>query len=306
MDCVATWLLEGDPAIRWQAMRDLTDARTAEIDRVRRQVAETGWGAETLGAQDAEGTWGGGLYTPKWTSTTYTLLLLRRFGTPPDTPACRRGAQHLLDQATWLDGGVSYWKTKHQAEVCVNGMVLSIAAYFRLDDPRLADIADLLLRSRFVDGGWNCDERPTVHHSSFNTTISVLEGLLEYQRSRPEIDADVDAAIAEGHRFLADHRLFRSCRSDDVIDPRWKRFSFPPRWHYDVLRGLDHLRDAGAAPASAFTDGIDLVRSKESLDGTWKLENRHRGREHFVMEPGGAPSRWNTLRARRVLRWWEG
>lgn len=304
-DAVLEWLLEGDPAIRWQTLRDLLDTPGPEVERARSQVARKGWGARLVSHQDPDGTWGGGIYTPKWTSTTYTLLLLRSLGLPQDHPAAQEGCRHLLDDAEWVDGGVSFWKTRRQAEICVNGMVLAIVSYFRYPHPRVRRIVDLLLARQFADGGWNCDERPDAHHSSFNTTISVLEGLAEYQSARSQPDAEVSGAMAGGHEYLAAHRLYLSHRTGEVIDPAWTRFSFPPRWHYDVLRSLDHLQGVAAPHDQRFDKGIELVRRRRGEDGRWLLQNPHRGRVFFELEAVGEPSRWNTLRALRVLRWWE-
>jgi hypothetical protein len=307
MEATTQWLLEGDPAIRWQVLRDLIGAPPETVVPVRRRVASEGWGKRLLASQDASGTWGGGLYTPKWTSTTYTLLLLRRLGLEPQNRSARLGAQILLDRARWMDGGVSYWKTVKLAELCVNGMVLSIASYFRLEDPRVEDVLGLLADRQLADGGWNCDPRSDGHHSSFHTTVSVLEGLAAWEDAHHDRSPiDVRDVMRRAWEFFATHRLYRSHRTGDVIDARWTRFSFPPRWYYDVLRGLDHLASRDAPRDDRYCDAIDLVRARRKADGRWALQNPHRGqRDHFAMEVAGRPSRWNTLRAARVLTWWE-
>jgi hypothetical protein len=297
------WLLDGDPSVAWQAQRDLAaDDRWHET---RARVAVEGWGDRLLELQDRSGTWADGLYTPKWTSTTYTLLQLRRLGLEPSNPQAIAGARRLLDDARWVDGGVSYWASHRYAERCVNGMVLSIGAYFDVEDPRLDGLAAMLIDSRLSDGGWNCDDyRGDTHHSSFNTTISVLEGL-QLWRTRTG-SRKADEAIATGQEVLLVHRLFRSHRSGGIIDEAWTRFAFPPRWHYDVLRGLEHLRDTGVAPDTRAAEAIEVVRRRRRPDGRWPIGPRHSGVEHFRMEQGRQPGRWNTLRALRVLRWWEG
>jgi hypothetical protein len=254
--------------------------------------------------QGLDGRWANGLYTPKWTSTTYTLLQLRRLGLEPRNAQAIAGVRRLLDDARWVDGGVSYWTTHHFAERCVNGMVLSLASYFDVEDVRLDGLAAMLVDSRVGDGGWNCDDyRGATHHSSFDTTISVLEALHLWKLRTGSIAAD--EAIASGHEVLLQHRLFRSHRTGEVINDAWTRFAFPPRWHYDVLRGLEHFREAGVASDPRAEEAIAVVRRRRRPDGRWPIGPRHTGVEHFRMEEGRNPGRWNTLRALRVLRWWE-
>ena len=297
------WLLDGDPSVAWQAQRDVAgDGKWSET-RVR--VATEGWGGRLLALQDPDGRWAGGLYTPKWTSTTYTLLQLHRLGLEPGNAQAIAGVRRLLDDATWVEGGVSYWSTRPFAERCVNGMILSLASYFDVVDPRLDGLAAMLNASRVEDGGWNCDDyRGHTQHSSFNTTISVLEGL-HLWRCRTG-SSEADDAIASGQEVLLRHRLFRSHRTGEVIDDAWTRFAFPPRWHYDVLRGLEHLREAGVVPDPRAEEAIEVVRRRRRPDGRWPIGPRYTGVEHFRMEAGRNPGRWNTLRALRVLRWWEG
>jgi hypothetical protein len=300
---VTDWLLEGDPSVVWQTQRDLLD-RPDEAATTRSEVAARGWGRRLLDLQDPSGRWADGLYQPKWTSTTYTMLLMRRLGVDPANTAACRGAQVLLDDADWVDGGVSYWSGRLEAERCVNGMVLSIGSYFDLSDDRVDSIAGLLIRSRLVDGGWNCrDQRGDDLHSSFHTTLSVLEGLHLWRSSRDT--AAADEAIASGEEFMLAHRMYRSHRTGHVIDRRWTRFSFPPRWHYDVLRGLDYLQGAGARRDSRLSGAIELVDESRRPDGRWPIGPSYSGEVHFKMESGRAGGRWNTLRALRVLRWWE-
>jgi hypothetical protein len=140
--------------------------------------------------------------------------------------------------------------------------------------------------------------------SSFHSTICVLEGLLEYETTRGP-RSNVTAARLRGQEYLVERRLFRSLSTGRVINPAWTAISFPTRWHYDILWGLDYLRRAGAAPEDdRIAEALDLVASKQDSLGRWPLENPHAGPVYFEMEgPAGAPSRWNTLRALRVLRW---
>ena len=303
-DVSLDWLLEGDPAIRWQVERDLLDKPPEVWEVTRADVARVGWGKRLLNQQDEGGTWGRGLYGPKWTSTTYTLLLLRRLGLPPSNSQAITGCRRLLDDGDWINGGVSLFRGLQLAEKCVNGMVLSLVSYFDVSDSRADAIAGMLRVGRLPDGGWNCEDRRGATHSSFHTTISVLEGLLEWKRRTGR--SDVDGAIASGQEFMLDHQMHRSHRSGEVINQAWSTFHFPPRWHYDVLRGLDHLQDAGASTDDRAADAVELVRSKRRKDGRWSKGSQYSGRVYFIFEPGSVPGRWNTLRALRVLNWWDG
>ena len=296
---VIEWLLDGDPAIAWQAQRDLAGG---DWSATRKRVAAEGWGRRLLDHQDPAGTWGGGLYQPKWTSTTYTLLALRRFGLEPGNDQAIAGCMRLLDDASWIDGGVSYWANHTHPELCVNGMVLSVLSYFEVPDPRVDSIVELLARMPLADGGWNCRHHHGDTHSSFHTTISVLEGLGAWRR-RGE-DPSVDAAVKRGHEFLLSHHMFRSHRTGEIINPEWTKPHFPPRWHYDVLRGLDYLQEAGAWPDPRAADAVEVLESGRRPDGRWPKGSQYSGPTFFTMEPGRVPGRWNTLRALRVLKWW--
>ena len=292
------WLLEGDPAIRWQTMRDLTDTAAGEIAAERSRVSTEGWGARLLALQADDGHWGGGIYSPKWISTTYTLILLRRFGIDPATTECRTAIDRVRDRVFWRGPRPFF---EYQGDTCVTGMVLALAAHFGVTGGS-GPVVDWLLDEQLDDGGWNCETRNGSVRSSFHTTLSVLEGLLEWERA-----VGPDPAIAEArdkaHEYLLERRLLRFLSNGEVINPRWKLFSFPPRWHYDVLRGLDYLRDAGILFDERCGEAIALVEGKRSKNGTWPLQNHYAGKEHFKMEPGpGKASRWNTLRALRVLQ----
>lgn len=304
-DDVVQWLLEGDPAVRWQALRDVAGAAGRTVERERRKVAHDGWGARLLAKQDPEGTWAHGLYTPKWTSTTYTMLLLRDLGLPASNPQAHKACALLLDEGLRPDGGISYG-FRRGSETCVTGMVLSILASFGYDDDRLDAIAGHLLGRQMPDGGWNCRHpSPATTHASVHTTISVLEGLCHYETSVGRKLREVRAAQRRGREFLLAHRLFRSHRTGNVIKAEFTRFAFPPRWHYDVLRALDHFQAIDAPRDARLDEAIAIVRARADAGGRWPLEYTYRGETHFELERVGAPSRWNTLRALRVLRWWD-
>jgi hypothetical protein len=303
-DLILDWLTDGDPAIRWQTQRDLLHQPPQAWEATRAEVGRVGWGRRLLDRQDKGGTWGEGLYGPKWTSTTYTLLLLRRLGLAPSNPQAIEGCRRLLDDADWIDGGVSLFTGQRLAEKCVNGMILSLVSYFDISDSRTDSVARMLLAGSMVDGGWNCEDVLGATHSSFHTTISVLDGLLEWKRRTGSNDAD--SAIAGGHEFMLRHQMHLSHRTGEVINQTWSTFHFPPRWHYDVLRGLDHLQDAGSPWDPRAAGVIELVHSKRRKDGRWGKGSQYSGRVFFVLEPERAPGRWNTLRALRVLNWWRG
>ncbi len=301
---ILNWLMEGDPAIRWQVQRDLLEAPPEEYEWERSRVAQEGWGVDLLARQDPGGTWAGGLYSPKWTSTTYTLLTLRHFGLPPDHPQAAKGCEVLLAKGLFHDGGINLFKSIEYSETCVNGMLLALFAYFRLSDERLHSIARFLLGEQMPDGGWNCERIHGATHSSFHTTISVLEGLREYGSHHPT-SKEIQAAVLRGHEFLLAHRLFRSHRTGKVVDASMTRMNFPPRWHYDFIRALEYFQSVDATYDERMRDAIQLLEKKRRGDESWPAYRPWSGRFFFQMEAAGTPGRWNTLRALRVLRWWE-
>ncbi len=317
MDIVA-WLLDSDPAIRWQVMRDLIDAPEEEVAAERARVAGEGWGARLLALQRQDGHWDGGLPTftskaaadwwhalpparqgtlfPEWTSTAWSLMLLRNFGLDPASAPARHAVRLVREKCRWEHGGEPFFAG--EVEPCINGKVVAIGAYFGED---VRGIVDRLLGEQMDDGGWNCEQENGSMRGSFHSTIDVLDGLLEYERTTGGTP-EVSAARLRGQEYLLERRMLRRRSNGEVIDPAWTQFSYPTYWHYDVLRGLDYLRAAGALPDRRMAEAIDLVESKRDADGRWPLENPHPGRLHFGMDEGeGKPSRWNTLRATRVL-----
>jgi len=300
------WLMDGDPAIRWQVMRDLLEVPEQRWQAERRKVARAGWGARLLALQEAGGGWGGGLYSPKWTSTTYTLLTLRDLGLPGTNAAARRGARLLMDHMLGPEGSQQFDERLRRLDLCIVGMLLSLGAVYGVRDARLAELAAHLLGHQMDDGGWNCNvKKRGAVHGSFNTTFNALDGLQDYREAEPAADAGaIGAAQQRATEFMLIHKLFRSDKTNRVIRSNFVMFSFPPRWYYDVLRGLDYFQRVRAPRDARFGEAIELVRKKQRADGTWPLQNRHAGRAFFEMERAGQPSRWNTLRALRVLRWW--
>lgn len=306
---VMEWLLDSDPVIRWQVMGDLTDESEAVVGAERARVASEGWGAQLLALQGADGRWDGGTYRPgwvdeskpffdAWTATHFSLQLLREFGLEPAGPPARRSVALVRENVRWDANGAPYFEG--ETEPCINGIVAAIGAYFGED---VDGVADRLLGGQLDDGGWNCWAEYGARVSSFHTTMCVIEGLAAWEGAGGSSDA-VTAARHRGEEYLLERRLFRSRSTGEVVDPRFTMFSFPTWWYYDVLRGLEYFRASGAAFDERCAEGIDLVAGKRDSEGRWALENTHQGPTHLEMEgPDGFPSRWNTLRALRVLNW---
>ena len=299
------WLLRSDPAIRWQVLRDLADAGPDEVASERARVASEGWGARLLAHQDRDGTWGGGLYSPMWISTTYTLLLLHWLGLPPGDRRALAGCRRLWDGARFFDGGgLIIARTVNVPEVCITGMLVLLAGSFGHDDPRLRATVQWLLEVQLGDGGWNCQSiRSGSKHGSFHTSITVLEAL-DAVREQPALDGmqdAIDRSAQRGREFFLAHRLYRSHRTGAVADPALRLWRFPPQWHFDVLRGLDHFRATRAPWDDRLADALGLVRRARGDDGRWAHRAPYPGKMWFQLETPG-PSRWHTLRALRVLR----
>jgi hypothetical protein len=301
---IITWLLEGDPSIRWQVQRDLLFKEPEIYNRTRKEMLDKGWGKRLLSEQDSNGGWGNGLYSPKWISTHYTLICLARLGLPQSNSQARSGCQLYLDNTYYEpDGGINISASYTYSETCVTGMSLNFLSHFKLPDPRLEDLLDHLIAQQMDDGGWNCESYKGATHSSFHTTISVLEGLLSFQHNIKN-DPRITPARNRAHEFLLQHRLFRSHRTGEIVDPRMTRFPFPPRWFYDILRALDYFQMAQAGLDDRFNDAINLLIKKQNVDHTWNQYRGPSGRTFFDFEKAGKPGRINTLRAYRVLNWW--
>jgi len=300
------WLLDSDPAIRWQVMRDLAGEPPSAIAAERSRVATEGWGSQLLARQSRAGNWGGPSEDRGLLMTLYTLVVLKDLGLDPASKQAskmidrvdKRLAFKPLNNRPFLHG---------ETEPCINGRILAIGSYFK--EPNDA-LATQLLGEQLEDGGWNCEatlvsqKRPKSRRSSFHTTICVLEGLLDYERAGRK-SAAVTKARKRAENYLLERRMFRSLRTGEVIDKRWLRFSFPTFWHYDVLRGLDYLRNAGIRPDRRVRDAIETLIERRHQNGRWPLNFLHSEHIPLELESGvGKASRWNTLRALRVLRWY--
>ena len=301
---VIEWLLDSDPAIRWQVMRDLTDAPADEVTAERARVAREGWGAQLLAAQDPDGRWGGGTFFPRWVSTADTLHLLYLFG--PDTAdgAVQRAIAPVHEAARWdYDPNLRFWEG--EVEPCINGRTVAIGSYFGQD---VRGIVDRLLTEQMADGGWNCEQENGSTRGSFDSTLNVLEGLLEYERSTGA-NSDVAAARVRGEEYLLERRLLHRLSDGKIPQQRWLTISFPNAWYYDLARVLDYFRNARPEPDGRMDEALDILESKRDADGRWPLDHAYHDRLLVDLgESEGQPSRWITLRALRALRWagrWE-
>lgn len=299
-EAIFAWLLEGDVSIKYQAYRDLMGQTKPELQK---RIPEEGWGSRFLSERNEDGHWGRRFYQPKWTSSHYTLLDLKNLAPPRDNQEARQTIQKILSENLGPDGGINPSHTIKNSDVCINGMFLNYATYFKTPEDQLESIIDFLLSVQMGDGGFNCrSNRGGAVHSSLHSTISVLEGLHEY------IDYGYEYRVKEalkvepmGREFILQHRLYRSDHTGEIIDRRMLMLSYPSRWRYDILRALDYFQNCDVEYDDRMSDAIDVLLRKRRKDGTLPVQARHVGKTHFDMEKTGGPSRWNTLRALRVL-----
>ena len=300
-DPLVAWLLDADPSIRWQVLRDLAGMPSVTVAAERSLVAAEGWAPRLLDQQRVDGQWGDGVDLPFWWTNLYTLLYLRDLGVDPASARARTAIDRVRISVTW---GPEFGNSpffEGEVEPCINGRVVALGAYFGERSDRLVD---RLLSEQLADGGWNCEaERGSVRSSS-HTTICVLEGLLDFERAFG-LSAPVTDARERGQEYLLERRLLRRLSTGEIIDPSWTQFAFPPLWHYDVLRALDYLRAAGVQTDTRVEDAVAIVLQRRQADGRWLLDVRHR--DTLYEEIAGAvgePNRWITLRALRVLDWY--
>ena len=293
------YLMGGDPAIRWQAMRDLLGAPAEEWQKERARVAKEGWGARILAEQKADGSWPPG----RWTASIWTFLTLMELGVPPDDKRLAGAFDQVAGRLMPKGETVSREDLKTRMDLCHLGFWLRIGGYFSPQDERLTPLWETILNLQMEDGGWNCRIRtkPGVKHSSFHTTFNILEGLREAAMAGC-IPMDVfEASEARALEFMLQHQMYRSDKTGEVVHHRFLELSFPSYWHYTVLRGLDYVRQTPFIADLRLTDPLSFLESRRKANGRWPVEKRIPGVTFFDMEKMGQDSRWNTLRALRVL-----
>ena len=295
------WLLEGDVSIQYQVHRDLLGS---EQPHLRDRIATEGWGAQFLSFRKKEGHWGQRFYQPKWISTHYTILDLRNLNISQNNKEIRESLLQIIQKLKGPDGGIFPIGTEKKSDVCVNGMFLNYASYFGSKEDNLRSIVDFLLSEHMKDGGFNCNSNGIgAKHSSMHSTISVLEGILEYAKNgyRYRLE-ELQESEEKSRTFLLQHRLFRSDQTGNIIDKKMLMLSYPSRWRYDILRALDYFQFAGINYDPRMRDALDILMEKRRKDNKWPVQAKHPGQTHFEMEKTGGPSRWNTLRSMRVLK----
>jgi len=298
---ILSWLLEGDISIRYQTYRDLLDIDKANS---RKRIEREGWALKFLSFRRPNGYWGQSFYQPKWTSAHYTLLDLKNLNISPANKAIRETLNLILETEKGPDGGIYPIGASRRSDICVNGMFLNYGCYFKVSEEKIKSLVDLLLDEKMRDGGFNCQSNNKgAVHSSLHTTISVLEGILEYERNGYTYRLkELKYAAGTSHEFILVHRLFRSDKTGEIINPGFLKFHYPYRWHYDILRAMDYFRFAGVKYDSRMDNAIEIILEQRTQEGQWRLATKYAGKTHFEMEQPGEPSRWNTLRALRILR----
>jgi len=301
------WLLDSDPSVKWKVQRDLLDCDEKEFNETRRLISTEGWGRELLSCQNTDtGLWAGGIYGPKWKSTTYTMLSLMRMGLCPDNKQALNACKVFLDKGHYKDGGINFFKSMSVSELCVSGLILQVLSYFDIEDDRIHSIPEYLLDCQRSDGGWNCDDyRYEVKHSSFHTTINVMEGLLKYTKKYNRHSSDIKKSLDAAVEFLLEHEVYKSSTTKEVFDTRMTYMAYPHRWKYDAFRFLDFLVDFDFGYDERIEDAICLLLKKRKKDGFWRMQGKYTGKVFFDFEPYGKISKINTHRALRILKWYE-
>lgn len=298
---IISWLLDSDPAIRWQVMRDLLDADEALYTRERERLLKEGWAVKLLGLQDKEGLWNKSLYNGKWVSTTYTLYLLKILGLPPLNSQALAGCDQLFKKGIYNTQEIRFSRNQDYQDLGVTGIVLSLCCFFGYHHEDIHSVADYLINKQCDEGNWLPDGSEASKAYTFETTLIILEALLQYQWRYLLTESKLINAQIKGQEFLLRHNLYLD--NGKPVKNKWTSFSFPPYWFYDVLTVLDYFQMFHKNRDKRIQAGIDLVMEKQNKKGTWSLGPKHPGKTYFDMEQAGAPSRWNTLRAMRVLKW---
>lgn len=300
---VIQWLLDGDVSIQYLTQRDLLNNPQPDLQK---RIEFEGWGAKFLAQRQPEGHWGNSFYNPKWICSHYTLLDLKNLNISPNQSEIHNTIQDIAVNLKTQDGGVNPAHHNVISDVCINGMFLNYACYFGLAETYLHSIIDFILDQQMPDGGFNCqNNRQGATHSSLHSTISVLEGIQQYAANGYTYRLDeLKLAAAQSLEFILIHHLYKSDHTGQIINKSFLTFSYPARWKYNILRALDYFQSAKIPWNDRMQDALDVVKSKRSKDGKWKLQSAHPGQAHFKMEQGGKPSRWNTLMSLRVLNFY--
>lgn len=297
------WLLEGDVSIQYQTYRDLLDQERPDL---KSRISSEGWGKEFLSRRGPNGHWGVRFYEPKWISTHYTLLDLRNLCISQDHAEIQDAVNLVADHEKSNDGGVDPHAKKSGSDVCVNGMFLHYACYFKIEEAKLESVIDFLLDQWMPDGGFNCmSNRSGAVHSSLHTTLSVLEGITTYKQNGYGYRIrELDRAENASREFVLIHQLFKSDHTGEVIRKDFLKFPYPPRWRYDILRAMDHFQEAKMAWDERMRPAVDMIFKKRNKNKAWNVYAKYPGKVHFEMEKVGARSRWNTLRALRTFKYY--
>lgn len=300
-DELLAWLMKGDVSIQFQAYRDLLDTNKPQL---RKRIEQEGWGAKFLSRRHANGHWGRKFYQPKWTSTHYTLLDLKNLAIAPRNNAIKETLRIIFETEKGADGGINPSPGLTTSDVCINGMVLNYSSYFQMEQNHLRSVVDFILAEKMPDGGFNCQSnRKGAVHSSLHSTLSVLEGILEYRKNGYSYRLKELVKAEENSReFILMHKLFRSDHTGEIINPGFLKFYYPCRWYYDIFKALDYFQSANVKYDKRMEEALEIVRKKRNKSGQWLLPAAHPGQVHFTMEQAGKPSRWNTLRALRILK----
>ena len=301
---IINWLLEGDVSIHYQVYRDLLIEDRLDL---RNRIATESWGAKYLSCRNYNGHWGRGFYQPKWISTHYTLLDLRNLNLPPNVKPVHETLDIIIRNEKGSDGGINPSGTIAQSDICICGMFLNYACYFRTDQEGLKSVVDFILSQQMNDGGFNCRlNRSGAVHGSLHSTLSVAEGISEYLLQGYSYRSnELKQAELKVREFMLMHQLFLSDRTGEIINKNFLNFPYPPRWYYDILRALDYFRSSGAAYNKRLNPALQVLLKKRRKDNRWNQQAKHPGLEHFEMEKAGQPGRWNTLRAMRVLKYFK-
>lgn len=301
---ILSWLLKGDVSIRYQVYRDLLG--TDKL-RLRKRIESEGWGLQFLSRRHPDGHWGKSFYQPKWTSTHYTLLDLKNLSISPENKEIKQTLAGIFKHEKGPDGGILPTGIDQKSDVCVNGMVLNYSSYFHVKEDFLKSVVDFLLSQKMKDGGFNCrSNKAGATHSSLHSTLSVLEGILEYKKNEYSYRLkELQKAEIESQEFILKHKLFRSEKTGKIIKPNFLKLCYPPRYYYDMLKAMDYFHFAGVKYDSRMDEALEILSNKRDKNGLWLLSANHPGQVHFEMEKAGKPSRWNTLRALRVLKYYQ-